>query len=154
MPRGLDPRLFSLMVVGTGVRKGYNWLELPPGVRAPTPPGKYMSVDAEGMEFGFEAPTEEIGEDPDWDYGDVRCRVAGGPSVYRLECRIDSPDPSLHDEYRLYYAGNLVFRAPAVSQAAVATLRIASRGAYGGLALIAAAAPLVYLGARRVSRPV
>jgi hypothetical protein len=88
----VDVKKFWLYVHTTKVKKGWDWVELPDGRRISVPEGKYvkvMTIDGKTA-IGFEDLTEEIGDNPDWDYQTPLCiideEVDGVHKVAKLRC--------------------------------------------------------------------
>jgi len=98
----LDLWRFRVYVASTGVWKGWDYVVLPSGALIRVDPGRYMAVDENMQAFGFEDGTAEIGEEPDYDYGDPVCRVESVSGFLvksvRLRCAYSS-DYETH----LYY---------------------------------------------------
>jgi len=87
----MDLRKFKIFVEDKGVWKGWDYVVLPDDRRVPVPPGKYMRVDERAMTFAFEDLTEEIGEEPDYDFDEPACAVLSIEGIVektvRLGCR-------------------------------------------------------------------
>jgi hypothetical protein len=69
----LDLRKFKIYVVDRRVWKGYDYVILPDGDVVKVRPGKYMKVTARG--FAFEDLTEELNQEPDYDYDEPSCSI-------------------------------------------------------------------------------
>ncbi len=69
----LDPRKFKIYIVDRRVWKGYDYVILPDGNVVKVRPGKYMKVTARG--FSFEDLTEELNQEPDYDYDEPSCSI-------------------------------------------------------------------------------
>jgi hypothetical protein len=69
----LDLKKFKIYVVDRRVWKGYDYVILPDGNIVKVRPGKYMKVTARG--FSFEDLTEELNQEPDYDYDDPSCSI-------------------------------------------------------------------------------
>jgi len=87
----MDLRKFRIFVENTGVWKGWDYVILPDGRRISVRPGKYMKVDERAMAFAFEDATEEVGEEPDYDFDEPACTVLSIEGIVwkraRLRCR-------------------------------------------------------------------
>jgi hypothetical protein len=101
----VDLKLFNIYVRTSRVRKGYDWLVLPDGSRITVKPGKYMSIVPSG--FGFEDLTEEIGEEPDYDFDEPFCVIEeeSGFIVKKVKMKCDIGSARTID---LYYGDKLV----------------------------------------------
>jgi len=67
---------FNIYVKNTRVRKYWDHLILPDGTRVDIPEGKYFKIySLWPIEFGIEELTEEIGEEPDWDFDEPKVRI-------------------------------------------------------------------------------
>jgi len=102
----VDLNKFWIYVHTTGVKKGYNWIELPDGTRMSVPEGKYMkifTVDNKNA-FGFEDLTEEIGETPDYDFETPMCIILDEIGETNINVSLDC---KFTGRYRvsLYYDG-------------------------------------------------
>jgi hypothetical protein len=69
----LDLRKFKIYIVDRRVWKGYDYVILPDGNVVKVRPGKYMKVTARG--FSFEDMTEELNQEPDYDYDEPSCSI-------------------------------------------------------------------------------
>ena len=96
----LDLRKFKIYVVDRGVWKGYDYVILPDGNVVKVRPGKYMKVTARG--FSFEDLTEELNQEPDYDYNEPSCSIESVSGfvvkTVKLRCSYDSSY-----NIRLYY---------------------------------------------------
>ena len=127
----VDVKKLWIWVHTTGVKKGWDWVELPDGRRVSVPEGKYIKVSTiDGKTaIGFEDLTEEIGEKPDWDYHTPLCVVDevvdGIQKAAKLRCKFTG-----RYHVSLFYEGSKVaefwwgktFDTPSLSYIDVQTL--------------------------------
>jgi hypothetical protein len=98
--RVFDPRKFKIYIVDRRVWKGYDYVILPDGDVVKVRPGKYMRVTARG--FSFEDMTEELNQEPDYDYDEPSCSIESASGflvkTVKLRCSYGSSY-----NIRLYY---------------------------------------------------